>query len=146
MKSKYAVLEALFITIFITTTALISAGAAYKWKYGDSGKVILTCETYVSSDGKEAQWGSGIYDWNENDGIEYVSLYYKFKYVINGESHTFREGYWPGQNSWAYGEAYRASGATFRVEIDKAITIMKGWTKKYGFEGRLSTWATPTYP
>ena len=146
MKSKYAILEALFITILITTTALISAGAAYKWKYRDSGKVILTCETYVSSNGKEAQWGSGIYDWNENDGIEYVRLYYKFIYVVNGRSHTFKWGYEPSENSWAYGDAYHASGAVFRVKIDKAITIMKGWTRKYGFEGRLSTWDIPTYP
>ena len=47
MKSKYAILEALFIIVFIATTALISAGAAYEWKYGESYKVILTAEVYV---------------------------------------------------------------------------------------------------
>jgi len=114
MKTKYAILEALFIVVLITTTALISAGAAYKWKYGNSGKVILTCETYVASDGKYTQWSSGIYDWNENNGIEYVRLYYKFIYVVNGRNKTFKSGYEPGKHSRAYSDVGDVIGQYFK--------------------------------
>ena len=82
MKSKYAILEALFITILITTTALISAGAAYKWKYGKSGKVILTAEVYIkpaTEYGDYVKWGAGVFDYNEDDGVEYVKEFYRFE-------------------------------------------------------------------
>lgn len=146
MKSKYAVLEALFITILITTTALISAGVAYAWKYGKSYKVILTAKvkTKRTDKGDKVEWGAGVFDWNKDDGVEYVKEYYEFK-ILPVKNHWWinaDQGWFP-RSGYAYGSVHYDYKYYYDIGyLEKARTYMKGHTLAYGEEGKLTVTTT----
>ncbi len=151
MKSKYAILEALFITILITTTALISAGVAYKWKYGESYTVVLTAEVeaYRTDKADEVSWEAGIHDRPEIEGVECVCMYRGFYIIVNGTNaaDSYEHGWLPAPDGFNYdcdGHIHREADYPYaKGYVKKAVTYMIGKTKNYGYEGDLTVSTSP---
>jgi len=91
------------------------------------------------------KWGAGVFDWNEDDGIEYVKEYYKFDLLPSYDTWwvNIKQGWFP-RDGYAYGEVHYEYEDYYHVGyVAKARTYMKGYTESYGEEGELTVTTTP---